>query len=104
STPLLGNTLAARGGVTRRFGFHDDNTADYLLGMAEQDCLPDFTLAYFPNNDFDSHAEGPENAVSTLQAVDGHLGKLIEILGGIDQFLEKHVLLMTGDHSQSDLD
>ncbi|WP_417389800.1 alkaline phosphatase family protein [Gimesia sp.] len=104
STPLLGNTLAARGGVTRRFGFHDDNTADYLLGMAEQDCLPDFTLAYFPNNDFDSHAEGPENAVSTLQAVDSHLGKLIEILGGIDQFLEKHVLLMTGDHSQSDLD
>jgi|TARA_R110001592_G_scaffold363204_1_gene681349 hypothetical protein len=104
STPLYGNTLSARGGITRRFGFHDDTTADYLLGMAEQDCLPDFTLAYFPNNDFDSHSEGPENAITTLQNVDSHLGKLIEILGGIDQFLEKHTILMTGDHSQSDLE
>lgn len=104
STPLYGTEISVRGGLTRRFGFHDDTTADYLLGMADQDCLPDFTLAYFPNNDFDSHAEGPENAISTLQAVDSHLGKLIETLGGIDQFLEKHVILVTGDHSQSDLD
>ncbi len=32
NTPLSrGQQLSARGGMTRRFGFHDENTADYLL-------------------------------------------------------------------------
>jgi len=104
STPLYDTQPAVRGGLTRRFGFHDDSTADYLLALAEQNCLPDFTLAYFPNNDFDSHANGPENAVATLQAIDAHLGKLFEIQGGLDQFLSEFTILITGDHSQSDLD
>jgi len=104
STPLDGTPLTARGGLLRRFGFHDEATADYLLALAEQDALPDFTLAYFPNNDFNSHAEGPENAVPTLQAFDEHLGQLFEAQGGIDKMLEEFAILITGDHSQSDLD
>ncbi|WP_339736197.1 alkaline phosphatase family protein [uncultured Gimesia sp.] len=104
STPVYGTPLNARGGLLRRFGFHDEATADYLLALAEQNALPDFTLAYFPNNDFDSHAKGPENAVPTLQAFDKHLGQLFEAQGGIDQMLDEFAILITGDHSQSDLD
>ncbi|QDU09816.1 alkaline phosphatase family protein [Gimesia aquarii] len=104
STPLYGTALSARGGLSRRFGFHDEATADYLLALAEQNALPDFTLAYFPNNDFDSHAEGPENALPTLQAFDEHLGQLFETQGGIEKMLEEFAILITGDHSQSDLD
>ncbi|QDT41669.1 Type I phosphodiesterase / nucleotide pyrophosphatase [Gimesia alba] len=104
STPLYGTKPSARGGLPRRFGFHDEATADYLLAMAEQNCLPDLTLAYFPNNDFDSHAEGPKNAVSTLQEVDTHLGRLFEMQGGLEKFLDEFTILITGDHSQSDLD
>lgn len=104
STPLYSTRPSARGGLPRRFGFHDESTADYLLAMAEQNCLPDFSLAYFPNNDFDSHSDGPENVLPTLQEVDSHLGKLIEMQGGLDAFLEEFVILITGDHSQSDLD
>ncbi|QDU80025.1 Type I phosphodiesterase / nucleotide pyrophosphatase [Polystyrenella longa] len=105
SSPLEDNqTPTARGGVSRRFGFHDDATSDYLLSLSRSGSMPDFTLAYFPNNDFDSHEVGPENAVHTLQKVAITLGTLFEEQGGIDKFLEDHVIMVTGDHSQSNLD
>lgn len=104
STSLFGTPPSARGGLSRRFGFHDEATADYLLTLSEQNCLADFTLAYFPNNDFQSHEQGPENAVEVLEAVDATLGKLIASRGGIYNFLSEYAILITGDHSQSDLD
>lgn len=104
STPLCGTQRpSARGGITRRFGFHDESSTDYLLELAKQDSLPDFTLAYFPNNDFVSHTEGPKNALATVQGVDWTLGKLFELQGGIDNFLGQHAILLTGDHSQCDM-
>jgi len=104
STRLSGEQepLKARGGLSRRYGFQDETSADYLLGLAERG-LPDFTLAYFPDNDFDSHREGPQQAESTLQDVDAHLGALIEICGGLEKMLDDVAILITGDHSQSDL-
>lgn len=95
--------LQALGGVTRRYGFHDQTTADYLLKLADADALPDFTLAYFPNNDFESHRVGPEKAVSVLEEIDTCLGHLIDTLGGLEQFLDHYAVLVTGDHSQSDM-
>lgn len=104
STSLYGSFPSARGGLSRRFGFQDEATTDYLLALGQQNCLTDFTLAYFPDNDFQSHEKGPANAVSVLEAVDKTLGKLIESQGGITAFLEDFSILITGDHSQSDLD
>ncbi|QDT83869.1 alkaline phosphatase family protein [Gimesia chilikensis] len=104
STPLYGSLPSARGGLSYRFGFHDDTTADYLLALSQQKCFSDFTLAYFPNNDFVSHEKGPTYAVDILQAIDETLGSLIESEGGITRFLEEFAILITGDHSQSDLD
>ncbi|MGC1275640.1 MAG: alkaline phosphatase family protein [Planctomycetaceae bacterium] len=94
--------LTAPGGVTRRYGFHDETTAGYLLDLASRGPLPDLTVAYFPNNDFESHQEGPLNAVPTLQYVDDALGRLFEARGGFQAFLEETAILITGDHSQSD--
>jgi len=105
NTPLMrGQELNARGGMLRRYGFHDDTTADYLLQLAEAEGLPDFTLAYFPNNDFDSHTEGPQEAVHDLESIDEHLGRLFEIYGGIEKLLDEVAVVITGDHSQSDND
>jgi hypothetical protein len=94
--------LTARGGLGRRFGFHDETTAEYLLHLAAADPFPDFTLAYFPNNDFDSHANGPEAAVTTLEAVDAHLSEFIEAMGGMERFLSEFMVVISGDHSQTD--
>ena len=94
--------LTAPGGATRRFGFHDETTAEYLVGLAERGRLPDATVAYFPNNDYESHERGPMNAIDVLQFVDQSLYRLFEARGGFDAFLEETAILITGDHSQSD--
>lgn len=97
-----GRKLEAPGGPSRRYGFHDETTAAYLLDLASRGPLPDLTVAYFPNNDFESHERGPLKAVDALQYVDETLGKFFETRGGIDRFLEETAILITGDHSQSD--
>lgn len=99
----LEDTLSATGGPQNRFGFNDVATAELLVQLAEMNALPDFTLAYFPDNDFNSHDVGPENAVDTLQAVDEKLGQLIDVFGGVDALLEEICVLFTGDHSQTDV-
>lgn len=104
ATEIDGEKPSVSGGLARRYGFHDDITADFLLQLAEKNALADFTLAYFPNNDFDSHSEGPQNALSTLKKVDEHFGRLFELKGGLEQFLSEFAILITGDHSQSDLE
>lgn len=104
NTPLArGQQLSARGGLTRRFGFHDDATADYLLQLAEHKSLPDLTIAYFPDNDFDSHKVGPAEAVSCIESFDETLGRLFDTCGGMEAMLSEYAILITGDHAQSDL-
>lgn len=91
------------GQIFDRLGFSDDNTCDVLQELLERGALPEFTLAYFPNNDFKSHEVGPENAVETVEQFDAYLGKLFETCGGMEQMLEEYAILITGDHSQSDI-
>ncbi len=95
--------LQATGGITRRFGFHDETTAEYLLHLSTAEPFPDFTLAYFPNNDYASHQEGPAEALKEVQKVDDHLAEFIESRGGIDSFLNEFTIIILGDHSQCDL-
>jgi len=101
--PGRGQPLKAKGGITRRFGFHDDTTADYLQSLTAADPFPEFTLAYFPNNDFVSHKEGPAEALKVIRAFDQHLTRFIESMGGVDQLLEDFVVVIIGDHSQCDM-
>ena len=98
----IGDTLRLTGGLFRRFGFDDDNTAHLLLRLVAQRLLPDFTVAYFPDNDYHSHKVGPEAAVTTLEKFDMTLGHLFEQYGGMEKFLSDVCLIITGDHSQSD--
>lgn len=99
----VGQSLSSAGGPHNRFGFTDAATAELLVQMAEHGLLPDFTLAYFPDNDFDSHDQGPENAVTTLEAVDTKLGALIDAYGGMDAMLDELCIILTGDHAQTDV-
>lgn len=91
------------GGIFSRFSFDDPNTASLLLQLAEDRALPDFTLAYFPDNDFRSHELGPEAAVTTLQNVDKKLGDLALAFGGLEEMLNELCIVLTGDHSQTDV-
>jgi predicted AlkP superfamily pyrophosphatase or phosphodiesterase len=96
-----GQTPNGNGGPMHRFGFDDNHTANLLLHMAEEQLLPDFTLAYFPDNDYRSHEVGPEAAVAALAYLDQRLGELFALYGGLAGLLEEFCVIVTGDHSQS---
>lgn len=87
-------------GLRHRFGFEDDNSGALLRHLAEQRLLPDFTLAYFPDNDFRSHEVGPENALDAVEAVDETLASVAESYGGLAALLDEVAVVVSGDHSQ----
>ena len=96
-------TIGITGHPFNRFGFTDVETGHLLTQLAEKDAFSDFTLAYFPDNDFKSHKVGPKNAAETLHKVDEYIGNMIDAYGGLDQFLSDMAVIITGDHSQSDI-
>lgn len=89
--------------LTGRYGMDDEHTGEALVHLAEQDAFADFTLAYFPDNDFESHSNGPFDASHILRGVDAYLGKFIEAYGGLDEVLDDFCVVVTGDHSQCDI-
>lgn len=91
------------GGLSNRFGFKDDTTVAILKHLVEHEQLPDFTVAYMPDNDWDSHELGPHIALNTLIHVDELLGELFSLKDGVEGFLSEHIVLIVGDHSQSPL-
>ncbi len=96
-------SFSPSGGISQRYGFYDDCTAASLSRLYEGNVadIPDFTLAYFPNNDFVSHDDGPIAALETVQKVDQHLAELISQGGGLTTFLQDFAIVVCGDHSQS---
>ncbi|HEX3035194.1 MAG TPA: alkaline phosphatase family protein, partial [Thermodesulfobacteriota bacterium] len=93
----------ARAGMFDRFGMEDDYTARTLIHLAQRRALPDFTVAYFPDNDFQSHEVGPHAAVTVLESFDTKLGELFAVYGRLEKMLQELCIVITGDHSQSDV-
>lgn len=102
-TPVHNTPLDRVGGVFNRFGFVDDNTSTILLQLAEKRSLPDLTVAYFPDNDHQSHLAGPEEALPVLKNVDSKLGDLFRAYGGLKHMLSEFCIIITGDHAQSEM-
>jgi hypothetical protein len=91
-----------KSGLTQRYGFHDDTTAECVLAMAESGRLPPFTLAYFPLNDVEAHERGLDVAASKrIEAFDQFLEEFVQALGGWDQFQQTTDVLIVGDHGQT---
>ena len=89
-------------GYGRRYGFSDETTAEAMLIVLAPDATPpDLTIAYFPDNDFTSHDVGPENALPCVEEIDTQLSRLADRYGGVEAFLDRFAILITGDHSQT---
>ncbi len=99
----LSHKLNRQGGLLNRFGFKDNNTADLLAQLVQEQALPELTVAYFPDNDIRSHKVGPKKATPTLQHMDTRLGQIIEFYGGLEKMLNELCIILMGDHSQSDV-
>lgn len=92
--------LSAPGGPSNRFGIQDKTTAVLLKELIRKDAMYDFTIAYFPDNDFRSHQVGPEDAVEKLKELDDELGEIYSLFGGLERMLDEVCIVLTGDHAQ----
>ena len=68
--------------------------------LVEQD-LFDFLLLSLPDNDSHSHRRGPDEQLESLSVADGAVQRVMDAAGGVDEFLERHAVIVCSDHSQS---
>lgn len=100
---MRGKPLDDIGGALHRFGMDDASTSRMLLEVAEDKLFPDFTVAYFADNDYRSHEVGAHEALSVVERVDEGLGAAFEMYGGIDKILRDMYVVITSDHGHVDV-
>jgi hypothetical protein len=98
-----GKSLHSRkGGALHRFGMDDAATGELLVELMA-DGLPDFTVAYFADNDYRSHEVGPYHALPTVEHVDRLLGAAFDAAGGLDRVLQDTYVVITSDHGHCEV-
>lgn len=95
--------VEASGGPLNRFGLDDQGTESFLRDVPDASALPEFSVAYFADYDYNSHEEGPAGARETLLRLDRRLGHIFDDWGGIDRVLDDTCIMLTADHSHSDV-
>ena len=98
-----GHKLSEKGGLLHRFGMDDASTGQMLRDLTSLGEMPDFTVAYFADNDYRSHEIGPHAALTVIERVDQMLGQAFEAAGGLDTFLRDTWVLITSDHGHCDV-
>lgn len=98
-----GRRLDRRGGVLHRFGMDDESTGTMLRDLAEGGRLPEFTVAYFADNDYTGHEVGPVAALPVIERVDAMLGETFDAAGGLERFLRTTTVIVTSDHGHCDV-
>jgi hypothetical protein len=99
---MRGKPLDDVGGVLHRFGMDDASTSELLCELAE-DTFPDFTVAYFADNDYRSHEVGPYESLEVVERVDRGLGRAFEAAGGLERVLDEMFVVITSDHGHSEI-
>ena len=98
-----GHKVDEKGGLVHRFGMDDASTGAMLCDLAAAGGLPDFTVAYFADNDYQSHKVGPVAALPVVERVDRMLGEAFRAGGGLDRFLQHTAVIITSDHGHCDV-
>jgi hypothetical protein len=98
-----GRAPEAGGGPFRRFGMDDVSTGELLCELMARGSTPDFTVAYFADNDYRSHRVGPVKALPVVEGVDRMLGRAFDAGGGISKVLADTVVIVTSDHGHCDV-
>jgi hypothetical protein len=89
-------------GLLHRLGMDDAASGELLIELMA-DGLPDFTVAYFADNDYRSHRVGPYKALDAVTYVDTVLGRAFEAAGGLGRVLEDTYVVITSDHGHCEV-
>lgn len=98
-----GRRLRDKGGLFHRFGMDDASTGSLLCDLFAAGRLPDFTIAYFADNDYRSHEIGPVAALPVMERVDTMLGEAFAAGGGLARVLADTCVIVTSDHGHCDI-
>jgi hypothetical protein len=98
-----GREIEDRGGLLHRFGMDDASTAAMLYELAAEHALPQFTVAYFADNDYRSHEVGPHAALPVIDRVDAALGQMFDAAGGFERFIRDTCVIVTSDHGHCEV-
>jgi hypothetical protein len=81
----------------------DASTGAMLRDLMAEGSLPDFTVAYFADNDYHSHEVGPHAALKVISEVDRMLGEAFDAAGGLDSVLRDLYVVITSDHGHCEV-
>jgi hypothetical protein len=98
-----GRRLDQKGGLLHRFGMDDASTGAMLRDLMSEGSLPEFTVAYFADNDYRSHEVGPCAALEVVERVDRMLGEAFDAAGGLDRVLRETYVVITSDHGHCEV-
>ena len=85
-----------------RPGTRDEYSACVSKELVADDAY-DFLLFSLPDNDHHTHRVGPENMEDSIAHADRCFGELVEAVGGIDEFLATHAVILMADHGQTEV-
>ncbi len=91
------------GGALHRFGMDDAASGELLAELIAEGGLPDFTVAYFADNDYRSHEVGPHAALEVVARVDRMLARAMDAGGGLDRVLRDTYVVITSDHGHCEI-
>ena len=100
---MRGKPLDQVGGFLHRFGMDDASTNELLFELAEDRLFPDFTVAYYADNDYRSHEVGPYQSLEVIESIDRGLGRAFDAAGGMDKVLQEMYVLVTSDHGHVEI-
>jgi hypothetical protein len=101
--PTRRGKVEDRGGLLHRFGMDDASGAVMLCELASAGALGDFTVAYFADNDYESHNVGPHRALPVVERVDEALGAMFDAAGGFERFMRETCVIVTSDHGHCEV-
>lgn len=100
---MRGKPLVDKSGLVHRFGMDDASTGLLLSEVAEDRAFPDFTVAYFADNDYRGHEVGPHAALKVVQDVDCSLARMFEAAGSMERMLHDTYIIITSDHGHCEV-
>ncbi|TMW70660.1 alkaline phosphatase family protein [Alteribacter natronophilus] len=89
-------------GVFNRGGLVDQNTTEVLTRLMARDSLPDFTLAFLPDNDKRTHKHGP-HYIRGIEKADEYIQEMLNTYPSWEEALEDNIFIIIGDHGQDQL-
>ncbi|MDI7742073.1 alkaline phosphatase family protein [Lysinibacillus fusiformis] len=86
--------------IWNRMGVADDFTLNELKYLIEQNQLPPFTLAYFPDLDAKVHRNGPDE-LKAVEEVDQKIQDILNLFPTWEEAIEEITWIVMGDSAQS---